>query len=150
MSMMDQITAALGMGGGVGGQNPQQQGAIAGLMKLLNNPQIGGISGLLAKLQSSGLGNAVSSWLGKGPNQPVTGEQIKSALGEQPIAEAAREAGVSPEQASDGLAKFLPGLVDKLSPDGQIPANLGTEEEGGGLSAMLGSLKEKLSAGPQQ
>jgi uncharacterized protein YidB (DUF937 family) len=151
MSMMDQITAALGGGGGgAAGAGGQQPGLIAGLMKMLNNPQIGGVSGLISKLQSAGLGNAVRSWLGSGPNQPVSGQQIQSALGDEPIEQVAREAGVSKQEASDGLATLLPNLVDKLSPDGKLPTGGQAEGEGGGLSGMLGSLKDKFLGGPRQ
>ena len=156
MSMMDQITAALGGGqgasgaGGAGGAG--QQGLIAGLMKMLNNPRIGGISGLITKLQGAGLGSAVSSWLGSGSNQPVTGQQLQSALGDEPIEQVAKEAGVSKQEASDGLATLLPSLVDKLSPDGKLPTDLaqGTDEAGGGVGGMIGSLKDKFFGGPKQ
>jgi uncharacterized protein YidB (DUF937 family) len=155
MSMMDQITAALGGAQGAGGAGGQQQGLIAGLMKMLNNPQVGGVSGLITKLQSAGLGSAVSSWLGTGPNQPVSGQQLQSALGDEPIDQVAKEAGVSKQEASDGLATLLPGLVDKLSRDGKLPADLTQgagqgQGEAGGLGGMIGSLKDKFFGGPKQ
>jgi uncharacterized protein YidB (DUF937 family) len=146
MGMLDQIIAAIGGGQGAQGQpgsSPAQSTALlAGLMKMVNSPAIGGVGGLVAKLQSAGLGSIVSSWIGTGTNQPVTGRQLTSALGEENIEQVAREAGVSREDASSGLASILPGLVDKLSPDGQIPDNVARAGAPGGddLTAMLGSL----------
>jgi uncharacterized protein YidB (DUF937 family) len=42
---------------------------------------LGGLGGLLEKLQKEGLGNAINSWTGRGENQPVSPGQLGSALG---------------------------------------------------------------------
>src|SRR6516165_9791454 len=42
---------------------------------------LGGLGGLLDKLQKGGLGNATNSWVGSGQNQPVSPGQLGSALG---------------------------------------------------------------------
>ena len=82
--------------------------------------QAGGVQGIVSKLQGAGYGDAVQSWLGAGPNQPVTAEGIAKALGQGPIGEMAARYGLSPDQVSSLLAKVLPTLVDRLSPHGTI------------------------------
>jgi hypothetical protein len=42
---------------------------------------LGGLGGLIDKLQQGGLGNAINSWIGHGQNQPVSPGQLGSALG---------------------------------------------------------------------
>lgn len=79
----------------------------------------------MQKLQSGGLGDAVQSWIGTGANTAVTGTQLQKALGGDALHRAASEAGVSPEEASDGLASVLPELVNQLTPNGQMPGNSG-------------------------
>ena len=67
------------------------------------------------------LNQVVKSWIGNGQNLPVTGEQIQQVLGNEQVAAIARQLGVDPSQASAQLAQVLPGLVDKLTPNGQVP-----------------------------
>ena len=50
--------------------------------------------------------------------QPGRGE---GALGSE-LDSFAAKAGVAKDQAADGIAKALPELVDKLTPDGVVPS----------------------------
>lgn len=80
----------------------------------------GGLQDLLKKLTSGGLGNQSSSWVGTGANEPVTAEQIESVLPDE-VNQIAAQTGMSPQDVSASMAEVLPGLVDKLSPEGQLP-----------------------------
>jgi uncharacterized protein YidB (DUF937 family) len=81
----------------------------------------GGVSGLVAQLESGGLGATVKSWVGSGPNQPVTGQQLHGALGPT-LTELAAKMGISPQDLSGKLASVLPQAIDKLTPHGEIKA----------------------------
>ena len=128
MGLFDQILGAV-LSGGTGGQAPQQgQGqAPGGLSAAL--PQLimaaiaheGGISGLMQKFQSAGMGDVMASWVGTGPNQPIQPGQIGSTLGQTTISDLARQAGVSEQDLLNGLAQALPGVIDKLTPHGRLP-----------------------------
>ena len=109
------------MAGGAEGQS----GLMGVIMGLVNNSQTGGLAGLVTQLTQGGLGNAVSSWISTGENQPVTGDAIHHALGSSKIQELAAQAGISPDMLSAGLAKILPGVVDKLTPNGEVPSVTG-------------------------
>ncbi|MCW5654775.1 YidB family protein [Hydrogenophaga sp.] len=113
-----------------GGLDPQMLVALLGT--LLNNA--GGLQGVLARLQSGGLGDAVQSWIGTGANQPVSGEQLGGALGPELLDMVARQLGSSPQQASGTLADLLPGLIDQLTPQGRMPEDNGL----GALGGLLG------------
>jgi uncharacterized protein YidB (DUF937 family) len=80
-----------------------------------------GLSSVVEGFTKNGLGQQASSWVGTGENQPVSPDQVKSALGDQQVAEVAEQAGVSQDEAAKGLAGLLPQLVDHLTPDGKIP-----------------------------
>jgi uncharacterized protein YidB (DUF937 family) len=69
----------------------------------------------------------VSSWISTGENKSISPEQLQSALGQEKLSQFAKQAGVSGSEASAALAGMLPGLVDKLSPDGKLPDTKGIE-----------------------
>jgi len=80
----------------------------------------GGVTGLADKFQKGGASEVFSSWVGTGANQTITPEQIAAVLGNDKVKEMAARMGIDPAQASDFLAKTLPGLVDQLTPQGQL------------------------------
>jgi uncharacterized protein YidB (DUF937 family) len=82
---------------------------------------LGGLGGLLDKLQKGGLGNATNSWIGAGQNQPVSPGQLGSALGPVVIKTLAQRSGLSEEEITKQLSQILPGVVDKLTPHGRLP-----------------------------
>ena len=81
-----------------------------------------GLGGLLDKLTNAGHGSTVSSWLGSGQNQPIQPTQLQSALGQTTIADLARHAGISEQELLAQLSQSLPGVVDKLTPNGRVPS----------------------------
>ena len=82
---------------------------------------LGGLGGLVDKLQKGGLGNLVNSWVGPGQNQPVSPNQLGPALGPDIIKTLAQRSGLSEEELTRQLSQVLPGLVDKLTPNGRLP-----------------------------
>ena len=51
----------------------------------------------------------------------VTGADIKKVANPSALARMARQEGISPEELCDHIAQALPGLVDKATPEGQVP-----------------------------
>jgi len=82
---------------------------------------LGGLGGLLDKLQKGGLGDAANSWVGPGQNKPVSPGQLGPALGPDIIKTLAQRSGLSEEELTRQLSQVLPGLVDKLTPNGRLP-----------------------------
>lgn len=124
---------------GVGGIDPQILMGIVGA--LMNNG--GGLSGILGKLQQGGLGDAAASWVGTGANQPVSADALGSALGPDLMGMIAGQLGGNQQQAAGTMAELLPGLIDKLTPQGQVPADNGM----GALGALLGGGGQQGSGG---
>jgi uncharacterized protein YidB (DUF937 family) len=102
-----------GPSAGTGAQPTSDQGT-GGLL--------GGLGGLIDKLQNGGLGNAINSWIGHGQNQPVSPGQLGSALGPDIIKMLAQRSGLSEEEITKQLSQILPGVVDKLTPHGRVPS----------------------------
>jgi uncharacterized protein YidB (DUF937 family) len=82
---------------------------------------LGGLGGLLDKLQKGGLGDVAKSWIGSGQNQPVSPGQLGPALGPDIIKTLAQRSGLSEEEITKHLSQILPGVVDKLTPNGRLP-----------------------------
>jgi uncharacterized protein YidB (DUF937 family) len=116
MSLLDQVVGALAGGESSGGSTLLQT-----VLQLVNNPQTGGLEGLIRSFQQGGLGDIVNSWVAKGQNLPVSGEQIESVLGGSVLQDLAAQLGVSPQQASGSLADVLPQLIDQMTPNGELP-----------------------------
>ena len=116
MSLLDQVVGALAGGESGGGSSLLQT-----VLQLVNNPQTGGLEGLIRSFQQGGLGDIVNSWVAKGQNLPVSGEQIESVLGGSVLQDLAAQLGVSPQQASGSLADVLPRLIDQMTPNGELP-----------------------------
>jgi uncharacterized protein YidB (DUF937 family) len=82
----------------------------------------GGLGELVDQFTKSGAGKTAESWIGKGPNEPITDSQLEKTLGPDLIDSLVKQTGLSREELLSRLAKTLPEAVDKLTPDGRVPA----------------------------
>ncbi len=119
MGLLDGM--AKGLLGKVLGEGSSQNPLMDIVLGLITNPQTGGLQGLIQTFKEKGLGDAVSSWISTGENQPVSGEQIQHALGGNFIQQIAEKLGSSKSEVSGGLADLLPDIIDKLTPNGSLP-----------------------------
>ena len=125
-SLLDQLKSQLGgilaaeTAGAEGVQSPAHDphAMLESVLNLIG--QHGGLGGLLDKLKASGLGDAVSSWVGTGDNRPVPANQLESAIGANAISQITAKLGITKEQASSLLAQYLPMVIDRLTPQGKL------------------------------
>jgi uncharacterized protein YidB (DUF937 family) len=82
---------------------------------------LGGLGGLLDKLKDAGHGNAADSWVGTGQNQSINANDLGTVLGPQVIREIAQRTGMDEQELLKQLSAALPGVVDRLTPNGQVP-----------------------------
>lgn len=115
MSLFDAINDALGA-------NEAHAGLVTAAMEALGGSSGSGLGGLVEAFQAKGLGDVVASWIGTGQNLPVSAEQIQSVLGSGLVQQLAARAGLPPEAATTLLAQILPRAVDRLTPEGTVPA----------------------------
>lgn len=96
----------------------------------------GGLSGILEKFKENGMAAEAASWVGKGGNLPLSAAQVASVLGDGEIAQMAAKFNISPEALSSKIAEYLPMVVDKLTPDGEVKDGSGSV-----LTTLLSMLK---------
>lgn len=95
------------------------------LLKKAGSAVTGGknpLDDLMGQFKDKGLGDIFQSWVGTGANRAITPDQVKHGLGDQ-FAPLAEKAGMPQDVLAQKLAKYLPGLVDKMTPGGAIPSN---------------------------
>ena len=68
----------------------------------------GGLEKAISKLDEKGLGDKAKSWIGTGANEAISSDQVKDVLENDQIEAVAKKLGVSPDQAADAIAEYLP------------------------------------------
>ena len=136
MGLFDSIVGQVGAA--LSGQAQGNQGGMMDVIShLINDPETGGLQGLLKSFQDKGLGDIAASWVGTGQNQPITAAQIQQVIGADRLASISQKFGLSPDTVAAGLAEMLPRVIDHLSPNGQLPASHLVEQ---GLLLLKGKL----------
>jgi uncharacterized protein YidB (DUF937 family) len=100
------------------GSGPTAKGVIGALLT-------GGMMDLVNQFRGAGKADAVDSWVARGPNQPVSPNDLSKVLTEEQIAFLTERTGMSREELLAGLSERLPQVVDELTPEGRVPT---TEE----------------------
>ena len=119
-------------GGGSGGSAGAGMGGLAG----------GVLGGLLERFSRGGLGDVAKSWVSTGENLPVSPDQVSDVFGQDAMGSLASQLGMPQAEVAGQLSELLPGLVDKLTPNGQIPQGdvqgMGADDLIGMLGGLLG------------
>lgn len=131
MGLLDDVLGMAGIGGAA--QSSEHASAVSAIMDYINSPQVGGLSGLQQMFHNQGLGGIISSWIGTGQNLPISQDQLQNVLHSEALQNAAAKAGLDPSQLTGMMSQLLPNLVDKLTPNGQVP-------ESGALAQMMKGL----------
>ena len=137
----DLLGGLLGGGSGGGSAGTAAKGMNVGALAAVLAPLLGnllkggGLSKLVQNAQASGLSAQADSWVGTGENQPVSGQEIRSVVGEDAVKGVADQAGISEDEAADVLAQVVPHVVSGLTPGGQVPS----DDELGRLAAKFGA-----------
>lgn len=82
----------------------------------------GGLGGLVDAFKKAGLGEKADSWVSSGANEPVSAPEVEKSVGGDLIDELAKQAGITREELLARLTQVLPGMVDKMTPDGRLPS----------------------------
>jgi len=140
MGLLDDVLAMASGSLSSGGVPPAQHATgLAAILEYVNSPQVGGVAGLQKMFQQGGLGNVISSWVGTGQNLPVSADQLQNVLHRGALQQVAQKAGIDPTQLTGMMASLLPHLVDKMTPNGEVP-------NASALQSMLKGLTGSASA----
>jgi uncharacterized protein YidB (DUF937 family) len=112
-------------GGGAAAQTPQTApGQPQPSQPQPSQPQgglLGGFGSLVQRFQQSGHGDIINSWIGPGQNRAITPEQLHQALGPEAVNNLSQLTGAAPHDLVSELSRILPGVVDRLTPQGRVP-----------------------------
>ncbi len=134
MSLLDDVLKEVG--GAAGDAGDAHKSLATELLGMMSGGGMSkGLGGLVDLFNQKGLGDVVSSWVSTGRNLSISPEQIQAVLGSSQVQALAAKAGIDPAKASAVIAQILPRLVDKATPNGQMPA-------GGILDAVSGFFKK--------
>lgn len=127
-----------------GGQQPAQGGGgmLGGLLGGGQQPAagggMGGLGGLLGMFQQAGLGNVAQSWVGHGANQQISPDQLHQVFGQERIQQMSQQTGLPPQDLLSQLSQHLPNVVDRMTPNGQMPEGHADPFAGGTTTAFDG------------
>jgi uncharacterized protein YidB (DUF937 family) len=95
----------------------------AGMVTVLNGiiEQHGGLQGVVNQFEKNGLGATVRSWVGTGPNDPISTADVHRVLGPELLQQLSAKSGLSVEELTQKLSQLLPQAVDRATPNGAIP-----------------------------
>ncbi len=136
-------------GGGLGGiigalaSNPQLLQVLMGLLmggqgrtagaQAQDNP----LGGLVEQFQQAGLGDVLGSWIGTGQNREVSPDQLGQVFGQDRLSELGAQLGMGGKDFAGELSQILPGLIDQMTPQGQLPQ----AGQAGGNEGLFGMLE---------
>ena len=131
MGLLDSLSGPL-LGSLSGVSDESHEGLVEALGELIENA--GGIEGLDLLFKQHGLGPQIASWIGNGPNEPISPQQLQAVVGTEPLQRVAQKLGLDTAETTSHLAQLLPLVIDKLTPGGTVP-------EWGALGGLLGTLE---------
>lgn len=113
-----------GLGGlgsilGMGSSSAINAGGLGGLPGIEG---LGGLGSLIEQFNHKGYGAQANSWIGSGPNDALSPQAVTDVFGHDQISQIAQQAGVSTEDARNGLSELLPSMVDHFTPQGEVPS----------------------------
>jgi uncharacterized protein YidB (DUF937 family) len=76
---------------------------------------------VVKQFEEKGMREQVDSWVRTGPNKPVDRRQIEDAFGQRELDHLASTKGIDRDQLAEVLAKYIPRIIDELTPQGQMP-----------------------------
>lgn len=123
--------------GGLGQNHGASEDMVNHVVGMLGGQGGSGLMQLMQVFQSKGLGNVIGSWVSTGQNLPIDPQQLMGLLGNDQIAAMASKFGLTQEAAASQMANLLPQVIDKLTPNGELPSADALSQ---GLGGLLGKL----------
>jgi uncharacterized protein YidB (DUF937 family) len=106
-------------------------------------PSLDGLGGLIDQFKRGGFEEIIKSWIGTGENKLISPNQLHDALGPKTVDNLAKESGLPREDLLSQLSRLLPDVIDKLTPNGQLPKreellDEGADDEASGNASSRG------------
>jgi nucleoid-associated protein YgaU len=118
MGLLDELVGALGAGAG---RSDQTTALVRAVVESLTQGEDDGVDGLSRRFEQGGAADVISSWIGTGSNRSIGADDLTRILRGSPIEQAPQRAGIGGAAGAAILAKLLPMLIDRLTPQGRVP-----------------------------
>ena len=130
MGILESVIGSL-LGGNAGGVSSPMGSILSGILgggqqggtanPGMGGGMAGGLGGLISQFQNAGLGHVAQSWVGNGPNQSVSPDQLQNVFGQDRVNDMAGQAGMQPGDFLSQLSQHLPAAVNGMTPNGRLP-----------------------------
>ena len=136
--------ADAGEGGARGGSPVGGSALLAMLLPLAMQwvQRNGGIGALLERFRQKGYSQQAASWVSTGENEPLDPQAVSEVIGTEELSRLSQQLGASDEEVAGGLARILPQVVDRLTPQGDVPSDA-DDALGSGLAALRQMLGQR-------
>jgi uncharacterized protein YidB (DUF937 family) len=124
----------------LGSGNQPQGGNVLLQIALSMLQQNGGLEGVLNKFREGGFAQHADSWVSTGANMNISADDLQQVFGSSKIGDLASRLGMPADQAGSVLAQVLPEVINRLTPQGQVPEN-SDDEIAQGLSTLSNSVR---------
>jgi uncharacterized protein YidB (DUF937 family) len=122
--LFGQAMGRRGMGGGMGGRSSGNHTALFMMLLPLAMRWVqrnGGMGAVLEKFGQKGMRRQTQSWVSTGANEPIDEQSVEQVVGQDELRQMAQRLGVPEQEVAQGLAEIMPEMVDKMTPEGQLP-----------------------------
>ena len=81
----------------------------------------GGLNELVQRFKQSGMSDVIQSWIGSGANKPIGTDELHRAISPDTVDRLSEQTGIEKSQLLPLLARVLPNIVDRLTPNQHVP-----------------------------
>jgi uncharacterized protein YidB (DUF937 family) len=81
--------------------------------------QPGGLDILIDQFKKNGFEDVINSWIGKGQNQAISPTELRRPWARR--RDLSRQVGTPQEDLVSQRSRYLPGVIDQLTPNGRLP-----------------------------
>lgn len=77
---------------------------------------------VVRQFEEKGMRDQVDSWVRTGPNKPIDRRQIEDVFGQRELEDLSRTRGIDRDHLAEVLSRYIPKIIDELTPQGQLPS----------------------------
>ena len=75
---------------------------------------------VVKQFEEKGMRDEVDSWVRTGPNKPIDRRRIEDVFGQRELDDLARQRNIDRERLAEVLSRYIPKIIDELTPQGQL------------------------------
>jgi uncharacterized protein YidB (DUF937 family) len=92
------------------------------LTQIFGGGQAQKLPDVVRQFEEKGMRDQVDSWVRTGPNKPIDRRQIEDVFGQRELDDLSRSRGIDRDQLAEVLSRYIPKIIDELTPQGQLPS----------------------------